>query len=93
LSPYCIIDDLTDRVGAITSKAGAIVGAVTGKAGSAVEAVISKAASVAHEVMDQVWEEVSEWTHGDMGLDFDLKMSKNLEGQYRAQPLEGLQKT
>jgi hypothetical protein len=69
-------------MGAATSKTGDVVGAVTSKAGSA-----------AHKVMDKVWEEVSDLTHDNMGLDIDLKISKNLEGQQRVQPLETLQST
>jgi hypothetical protein len=62
---------------------------VTSKFGS----VVSVVTSVAKEALDTVWDEVKDTRQGDMGLDFDIKTSKNLEGQQRVQPLPGVQGT
>jgi hypothetical protein len=75
---------LVDKVKSVIKK---VVTKVEGK----VHSVVTKVESKVLHAIDKVWHKVSDLTSGDMDFDFDIRISKNLEGKERVQPLQSLQ--
>jgi hypothetical protein len=70
-----------------------VITKVVTKVEGKVHSVVTKVESKVLHAIDEVWHKVGDLTEGDMDFDFDIRISKNLEGKERVQPLRSLQGT